>query len=1504
MLFRRRLSFSRKLKIQPQGGSKRRRNRRESSLVQQPICVGPSVEALEARQLLSATVVAASTQLATPTFVIKGQATAAIKPAVTAGVAPIDPAQMVAAYGVNQISFNGVVGNGAGQTIAIVDAFNDPDIISDAASFSTQWGLQQFNVSGGPTLSVLNQSGGTSLPPDATARGWDLEESLDVEWAHSIAPQANIILYEATSNTNANLDAAVTTAAHNAAVSVISMSWGGGESSSEVSNDSTFVTPSGHQGITFLASTGDDAAPAGYPAFSPNVVAVGGTTLDIDSSGDYLGEGAWADGGGGKSVFESIPSYQSGLNGINGASTTTRNVPDVSMDADPNSGVYVLDTFGGGWFQVGGTSLSAPMWGGLIAIANQGRALQGQSTLNGQTQTLPMLYNLPSSDFHDVTTGNDGFAAGPGYDLATGLGTPIANLLVPGLAGIGTTAPPSISAPATGSLSENGSLTFSTGNSDAISITDAAAGSNADSLTLSVSHGTLTLVPNTGLSFTAGSNGSSSFTVSGTVANLDAALNGLVYQPTTLYTGADSLGVSVSDPTDSLSASTSVSLTVAALSAPGISAPGTGSLSENGSLTFSSGNSNPISVTDAAAGSNADSLSLSVAHGTLALGSTTGLSFTTGTNGSSSFTVSGTVTNLNAALNGLIYQPTSLYSGPDSLSVSVTDPGDTLSTSTSVALTVTAFSAPSISAPGSASLSENASLAFSSGNGNAISFTDPAAGSNADSLSLSVSHGTLALGSTTGLSFTTGTNGSASFTVTGAVASLNSALNGVTYSPTTGYTGPDSLGISVSNPGSSLSSSTSVSLTVNALAAPGISAPGTASVTENSSLVFSSGNSNAISVTDAAAGVNADSLSLSVSHGRLSLGSTTGLSFTTGTNGSASFTVSGSVANLNAALSGLTYAPTTGYTGADSLAASISDPTDSLSNSTSVALTVNTASPPVITAPATGSMSENGSLVFSTGNSNAISFTDVAAGVSADSLTLSVSHGMLTLASTTGLSFTTGTNGSASFTVSGSVANLDTALNGLTYKPTATYVGSDSLALSVSDPGDSLSAATTVALTVTALSAPVIVAPPTGTLNQNGSLVFSTGNGNAVSFTDAAAGTGADSLTLSVTHGTLTLASTTGLSFTTGANGSASFTVTGTVANLNAALNGLTYRPTSGYSGADSISVSVADAGDNQSAAKSVSLTVNALAGPVLSAPATGSLTENATLTFSTANSNLISFTDSAAGTAKDTLTLSVSHGTLKLSRTTGLTFTTGKNNAASFTVTGTVANLNAALSGMVYTPTKNFAGADSLATKVADPNGQSATKTVALSVNAIAPTLTAPTTGTVAKNGTLTFSRSAIKIADVNAGTAVEQVVLTSTNGTLKLGSTTGITFVSGANSSASMTISGTLTNLNAALNGLKFTPTTNFNGSGTVSVKYTDAGDGLSVSANIAIKIGTGGAATGSPIPGPSQQSKGVSPPSQSTPSTVDDSASSPSTSGSLPADDLVRWDGFMAAMVLLNR
>jgi hypothetical protein len=212
-----------------------------------------------------------------------------------------------------------------------------------------------------------------------------------------------------------------------------------------------------------------------YPAASPNVVAVGGTSITIDANGDYPGTGldgetGWGDGslsgseggsGGGLSTVETEPSWQIGVVSSNVDSTDARAVPDVAMDSGVAQEYDVFaSTLSGssdsasavGWLGDAGTSAASPIWAGLIAIADQGRALEGGTPLTGYTQTLPALYSLPSTDFHDIVYGSNGFSAGPGYDLVTGLGTPVANLLVPALASyqlastitVSTSPPPSV----------------------------------------------------------------------------------------------------------------------------------------------------------------------------------------------------------------------------------------------------------------------------------------------------------------------------------------------------------------------------------------------------------------------------------------------------------------------------------------------------------------------------------------------------------------------------------------------------------------------------------------------------------------------------------------------------------------------------------------------------------------------------------------------------------------------------------------------------------------------------------------------------------------------------------------------------------------------------------------------------------------------------------------------------------------------------------------------------
>jgi hypothetical protein len=384
---------------------------------------------LEVRNLLSS---------ATPTFVLRHPFGGAA-PFGSPGPTGYTPTQVRQAYGFNQISLGGgAAADGSGTTIAIVDAYDDPNAASDLHQFDVAFGLPD------PVFTKVNQSGG-STPPTAST-GWAQEIALDVEWAHAIAPKANILLVEASSASYTNLFAAVKYAARQPGVVAVSMSWGGGEFTGESSYDSTFVTPTGHAGVAFVASSGDSGAPVSYPAVSPNVLAVGGTTLNLTSSNAISTESGWSGSGGGISALEAQPAYQKGVVTQSG---TARANPDVAYDADPNTGFPVYLTYGNSasapWLQFGGTSDAAPQWAALVAIADQGRALVGEAALDGPPQLLPMLYQLPSSDFHDVTsgssTGSPSYSAGPGYDLVTGRGTPVANLVVAGLIGSPTINP-------------------------------------------------------------------------------------------------------------------------------------------------------------------------------------------------------------------------------------------------------------------------------------------------------------------------------------------------------------------------------------------------------------------------------------------------------------------------------------------------------------------------------------------------------------------------------------------------------------------------------------------------------------------------------------------------------------------------------------------------------------------------------------------------------------------------------------------------------------------------------------------------------------------------------------------------------------------------------------------------------------------------------------------------------------------------------------------------------
>jgi kumamolisin len=324
--------------------------------------------------------------------------------------------KFIAGCNPNTVTANPVGGFGA---IAIVDAFDYPTAAADLATFSTQFGLP---VPTSKTFSVVYASG--TKPPQDSTGGWELEEALDIEWAHAMAPSAQIILVEAKSNNNSDLYNAVTKAAalvNAAGGGEVSMSWGGAEFAGEAANDSLFI----ESGVVFFASAGDSQGTI-YPSASPNVVAAGGTTLSRNPiTGAFQAELAWNSAGGGPSSVEPRPSYQNGIQAIVGKA---RGIPDLSFDADPVTGVLVLDSIpvaneGGGpntWWILGGTSVSSPSLAGIVNAA-------GSKNTSSEAELTEIYNKLGTVDFSDTVRGScyfyDGYLAVKGWDFCTGVGS-------------------------------------------------------------------------------------------------------------------------------------------------------------------------------------------------------------------------------------------------------------------------------------------------------------------------------------------------------------------------------------------------------------------------------------------------------------------------------------------------------------------------------------------------------------------------------------------------------------------------------------------------------------------------------------------------------------------------------------------------------------------------------------------------------------------------------------------------------------------------------------------------------------------------------------------------------------------------------------------------------------------------------------------------------------------------------------------------------------------------
>ena len=316
------------------------------------------------------------------------------------------PADLQAAYNLPSAT------RGSGQTVAIVDAYDDPNAEADLGVYRQHYGLTACTTANG-CFHKVNQSGGTSYP--TANSGWSQEISLDLDMVSAICPTCHILLVEASSASNADLAASVDTAAGLGA-NAISNSYGGAESSSDVS---TYDAHYNHPGIAITASSGDSGYGPQYPAASPYVTAVGGTTLTRDSSSRGFTETVWSGAGSGCSAYETKPTWQKD------ALCAKRTIADVSADADPNTGVAVYDSYASkgvsGWLVFGGTSVASPIIASVYALAGNAASINYGSSS----------YSSPVGSLFDVTSGSNGSCGGAylctgevGYDGPTGNGTP------------------------------------------------------------------------------------------------------------------------------------------------------------------------------------------------------------------------------------------------------------------------------------------------------------------------------------------------------------------------------------------------------------------------------------------------------------------------------------------------------------------------------------------------------------------------------------------------------------------------------------------------------------------------------------------------------------------------------------------------------------------------------------------------------------------------------------------------------------------------------------------------------------------------------------------------------------------------------------------------------------------------------------------------------------------------------------------------------------------------
>ena len=874
--------------------------------------------------------------------------------------------------------------------------------------------------------------------------------------------------------------------------------------------------------------------------------------------------------------------------------------------------------------------------------------------------------------------------------------------------------------------------------------------------------------------------------------------------------------------------------------APVNSVPGTQSVNEDATLTFSSGNGNAITISDVDVGAGNETVTLTVTSGTLALGSTAGLaSFT---NNAASITLTGTVANINAAMNGLTYHGNLNFNGTDTLVVSTNDNGNTGSggakTDTdNVTINVTSVNDAPAGTDKTVTMLEGDSYAFSVAD---FGFTDPNDSSAPNSL-LSVKMTTVP-GAGTG----TFTNNGVTVNAGDSVSAANIAAGLLVFTPTAHSNGSPEATFTfqvrdnggTANGGVDLDQSpNTMTINVNAVNdAPINSVPGTQSLNEEGSLVFSSGNGNAITISDIDVGSGNETVTLTVTGGTLALGSTAGLaSFT---NNAASITLTGTVANVNAAMNGLTYTGNLNFAGADSLVVSTNDNGNTGAGGPKIdtdSITINVApvnDAPVNGVPGTQTVNEDTNLVFT--GANAISISDVDANGGNETVTLSVASGALTLSGVAGLSFTVGDGtADATMTFSGTVAAINTALNGLIYRGNLNFNGSDTLSITTNDGGNTgsggaLQDVDSVTINVTAVNdAPVVTAGHTLNYTENQA---ATAIDPAITVSDVDSANLA-SATVQITGNYVNGEDVLGFTNQNGITGSfnaatGTLTLTGSssVANYQTALASVTYVNTSDNPSGAARTVTIIT---NDGAANSIAVTDTINVTPVNDAPV---VTAGHTLNYTenqaaTAIDPAIAVSDvDSANLASATVQITGNYvngeDVLGFTNQNGIT---GSFNAATGTLTLTgsssVANYQTALASVTYVNTSdNPSGLARTVTIITnDGSASSVAKTDTINVTPVndAPVATAGHTLAYTENDPATAIDAAFTVSDVdsaNLASATVQITGNYVNGqdVLSFTNQNGITgSFNAATGTLTLTGSSSVANYQTALDSVKYSNT-----------------------------------------------------------------------------------------------